>query len=119
MAGNRLNDLLKQRALLEEHLAWLESEIQGEQCNELPGETKTESMPANRLGVVEETLVLAIEPPKEVIPPDQQNVVPDVYDELGPDTRGSASDAKKGCIGIFAASFVVLALFVVWVIYAY
>ena len=56
MPRNRLNELLKQRALLEEHLAWLESEINSEQSASIES-TQTElplnPIPANRLQVSE------------------------------------------------------------------
>ncbi len=113
MPKKRLNELLKQRALLEEHLAWLESEIEAQQCELSPIEIP-ESPPFSRLDK-DELQPVAAEPEAGPAEPDPKAVVADVYDELGPDTSGSVNSTRKGCITLFAIAFVVLAALVVWI----
>ncbi len=116
MEDKRLNELLKQRALIEEHLIWLDAEIdaaQGE--HSIP---KASGIPANRLPQTEEPIVEK----SSVLPidePDPKLAVSDIYDELGPETTDSAKDARRGCLGIFAFAFLVLAALVVWVYIKY
>lgn len=116
MKDIRLNELLKQRALIEEHLIWLDSEIdaaQGENSNSVAS-----SIPANRLQKTEGP----IEEKASALPvdePDPKLAVSDIYDKLGPDTRDSVKDARRGCLGIFAFAFLVLAALVVWVYVKY
>lgn len=126
MARNRLNVLLKQRALIEEHLAWLESEInaiQSESVETSETEPTPSPIPANRLkgSATFETFA----DPKRAsikaaaVDPDPNTVVSDLYDELGPETKSSVNDARKGCITLFAGSFLVLAAIAVWVWWKY
>lgn len=116
MEDKRLNELLKQRALIEEHLIWLDSEIDA-----LQGEgsfSVASGVPANRLQKADEPIAEhAKTPPVEE--PDPHLAIPDIYDELGPETRDSAKDARRGCLAIFAFAFLVLAALVVWVYIKY
>ncbi len=116
MEDKRLNELLKQRALIEEHLIWLDAEIdaaQGEHSTSAAG-----SIPANRLPQIEEPIVEKASA-LPVDEPDPKLAVSDIYDELGPETRDSVKDARRGCLGIFAFAFLALAALVVWVYIKY
>ncbi len=112
MEEKRLNELLKQRALIEEHLIWIDAEIdEAQQDGSLPAPSP---IPANRLQKIDEPI---LEKPSAlpIEDPDPNLAVSDIYDELGPETRNSAKDAQRGCLGIFAFAFLVLAALVVWV----
>ena len=126
MARNRLNELLKQRALIEEHLAWLESEINALQSEslEIPvAEPSPSPIPANRLEASDafETLVDPNLASTETAAadPDPKAVVSDLYDELGPETQSSVNDARKGCVTLFVGAFLVLAAIAAWVWWKY
>lgn len=116
MDEKRINELLKQRALIEEHLNWLDAEIDATQ-GENPSPVVS-GIPANRLQDIDEpngeqTGAEALDEP------DPNLAVSDIYDELGPETRDSAKDARRGCLGIFAFAFLVLVALVVWVYVKY
>lgn len=112
MEKKRLNELLKQRALIEEHLTWLDAEIEVVQNQfSVPLASK---IPVNRLPQFEATFgrdAEAVALPE----PDPTLVAADIYNELGPDTKVSANEARKGCIGFFAFGFLALAALAVWV----
>lgn len=126
MASNRLIQLLKQRALLEEHLAWLESEINALQSEsiETPESPPTPTaIPPNRLKGHEAFEPLdfpeAASAEPFVIDPNPNTVISDLYEELGPNTQDSVNDARKGCVRLFAWAFLGLAAIGVWVWWKY
>ena len=128
MASDKLTQLLKQRALLEEHLAWLESEINALQSEsiEMPATISPyeNAIPANRLAE-SQTFENSPEPtespliPSELGEPEQKSVLTDIYDELGPETRDSVNDARKGCILGFIGAFAILGAIVSWILWKY
>ncbi|MGK0240897.1 MAG: hypothetical protein ACKVGW_00945 [Verrucomicrobiia bacterium] len=126
MANDRLKQLLKQRALIEEHLNWLESEINALQSTSLEtpeNDPPSNPVPANRLksGETLGSIDLPIEAPSEqfVNEPDPKAVVSDIYDKLGPETQDSVQDARKGCALLFGCAFLALAAIAAWVWWTY
>jgi len=116
MDNKRLNDLLKQRALIEEHLIWLDAEIDAAQ-----GENSTlvsSGIPANRLKDIEAPVEASM-PLPPIDDPNPKLAVPDIYDELGPETGSSVNEARRGCMAIFAVAFLALIALVVWVYIKY
>lgn len=117
MNDKRLNELLRQRALIEEHIVWLDAEI-----DELQGSVSNSPspVPANRLEPIENPSPA----PEVALPPSEDDPNPasaiaDIYEELGPETEGSAKDARKGCLMIFGIAFLALAGLATWVWLAY
>lgn len=125
MANDRLKELLRQRALLEEHLEWLESEINAIQSEtiETPAAASPQSsaIPANRLSKhLEPDPGFVPSPPfEESGDPENAQVVSDLYEELGPETQNSVNDARRGCMTFFALGFVALAVITLWVWWKY
>lgn len=121
MVDKRLQELLKQKALIEGHLQWIESEIETLQ----PTAPTTLSGPeaSNRLeshqSQTPNRVASPITPVKQEDEPDPNAVIPDIYDELGPNTRDSVNDARRGCIMIFAGAFLALGLLSLWIWYKY
>lgn len=117
MDDKRLNDLLKQRALIEEHLIWLDAEIDAAQGGSATTLVSS-GIPANRLKDIDEP----VEANPSLNPIDDPNpnlAVPDIYDELGPETGSSVNEARRGCMAIFAVAFLALIALVVWVYIKY
>jgi len=116
MEEKRLSELLKQRALIEEHLIWLDAEIDAAQSeSSVP---VASGVPANRLKEIEDSIGEKV----DVIPipkPNPNLAAADIYEELGPDTRDSAKDARRGCMGIFAFAFLALGAIAAWVWFKY
>jgi hypothetical protein len=118
----RLQELLKQKALIEGHLQWIESEIAALQPS--ASSFKSTHVASNWLESLEtQTPAVRVAPtnpsPKPSDEPDPKAAIPDIYDELGPDTRDSVNDARRGCIMIFAGAFLALGLLSLWVWYKY
>ncbi len=120
--SDRLQQLLRQRALLQEHLAWLDREIAA----------ASESAPAKPVPIVrpapastpfvasQAAQILAASSAASPFPPPAADVAPEVAavaDEIiqqyhrGPDT--TKTDVKKGCLLYFFAAFALVALAVV------
>ncbi len=127
MADDRIKELLRQRALIEEHLCWLESEINGAQSEiiETPqaASSHKEAIPANRLisdlAPELEASDSSLLAPGAHEEPDNAQVVSDLYEELGPETQNSVNDARRGCMMIFAFAFLTLAAIAAWVWWQY
>lgn len=67
-----LEELLRQRALVQEHLNWLDKQIslaKGEQETSHPTAAATPSQPANATSPEETTLPLLPDKPEEALPP--------------------------------------------------
>ena len=113
MKERRLEDLQRQKALIEEHLNWLNAEIESLQNTDAD---VAADQPLNRL---EDRTVspgnVFIPKPKTDEEPDPQTAISDIYDELGPETKASVKDARKGCLAIFAVAFLALGLLATWV----
>lgn len=123
MDDKRLQELLKQKALIEGHLQWIESEIAALQPA-TSSSAKAAQASNNRLESLRtQTPPVRVTPPntspKPDDEPDPKAAIPDIYDELGPDTRDSVNDARRGCIMIFVGAFIALGLLSLWVWYKY
>ncbi|MBK1879968.1 hypothetical protein [Pelagicoccus mobilis] len=114
MDSERLRELKKQKALILEHLEWINVEIDRETIESTP----STSPHANRLSeaIAEDKPVSTS---LDLEASSQEQVASDVYDQLGPDTRNAAADAKKGCMLIGAAAFAALAGIVIYVSFYY
>jgi len=102
MSQDRLSQLLKQKQLIQDHLAWIEQEIakQKDPADALPAGRPSE--PSNRLAALQ---------PKERLPspeaanspgPSNPHPVVELYDTLGPDKKSAAQETKRGCLLLFA-----------------
>ncbi len=116
MEDKRLNELLKQRALIEEHLIWLDAKIDAAQNQYLI--PTTSNVPVNRFADIDTN----VGPQLDLVPsvdPDPTLVISDIYDELGPATKDSAKEARKGCLAFFAIAFLAFAALAFWVSFKY
>lgn len=114
---DRLSELRRQRALLQEHLAWLDREIadaaagRGDSAAAAPSPAPpaaTGAVPASAPGI-------AADPPRESAPPagpadsSAVKIEPDAILEQYRTPGGSLqSDVRKGCFLYFAAALVLL-----------
>ena len=105
--GMKLNleELLKQKALLEEHLRWIDAKIdelrglEASEKAESPAEAQ-EAVPA----IIEKSVVISTEPASAPVIPKLSD-----YDQL--EAQITASEAKKGCLiwfGVAVAAFFIL-----------
>ncbi|MEM9160157.1 MAG: hypothetical protein AAGB46_14020 [Verrucomicrobiota bacterium] len=104
MSEKRLKELKEQKRLLEGHLAWLENEI-AKEAEAAPTSRIADALPDE--GTIKPRTVeaLATDSPPESEP----NPIEEVYNSLGPDTKGAASDAKRGCLILFGVGFAIFA----------
>lgn len=110
--SDRLAELVRQRALVEEHLAWLDRQI----ADAAPA---AKPRPASDIPVVTTTVVPADAPPLRAQSVEASSVhafpaAPDDADAIMAKYRIPSSalkdDVRKGCLLYFAAAFVVLGL---------
>ena len=117
MDSDRINQLKRQRDLILEHLDWLNGEIDRAAVLS-PGVTT--SPKASRLAEA-----FAVDKPVEMALSDRDIestptsvAAAELYGELGPDTKGAAAAAKRGCFALCGLAFAALAGLLV-AIYAY
>ncbi len=133
--SDRLSELLRQRALLQEHLAWFDREIDAAARSSsspsgaaLPRPAPTD-VPAFPLTPPLPTVSVAAIPPAPSphaltarlagtvpVPPAESVVVPGaeaILDQYRVEPRSVQQDVRKGCFLYFAAAFVLLGLGVV------
>lgn len=107
---DRLAELLRQRALILEHLAWLDREIQH------ASGAKPASLPALQPPAVATALVAAALKAKSSAPADEPPVVAGAADAILAEYRVPPStlknDIRKGCLLYFAAALGLVALIV-------
>lgn len=114
MGSQRLKELERQKKLLLEHLEWLNLEIDQEATKSAP----PSSPHANRLaGTIPDEK--PVTPSLELESKPQEQVASDVYDQLGPDAKNAAADARKGCLLIGAAAFATFAAIAIYVSFYY
>ena len=122
MEDKRLRELLKQRALVEGHLQWIDSEIESLQPAPTASPQAHQSS-SNRLESLESQATDPVALPEHsTVPGTEPNpnvAISDIYDELGPNTREAVNDARLGCISIFACAFLTLGLVSLWIWYKY
>jgi len=112
MPNRRLETLRRQKTLIEEHLAWLDREIAAEVA---PAEPGLSPRTGNRLNPPNPS-PSAPQSPAASDEPDQASAIPDIYDELGPDTKSSVRSARLGCLLAFGLGFAAVGV-VVWMVY--
>lgn len=97
----RMERLQRQRALLHEHLRWLESEIAAEASSVAPGKSanKSASIP----------VPVPASPPAAAPAPESAVAAADIPEA---DVRGIHSEVRSGCLLYFALAFVGLGLLV-------
>ena len=120
--ADRLSELARQRALLSEHLAWLDREIADETVKRLvpnhpAGQSAPSPAPAVSIPTAPPAKTLAV----PVIAPSAESVaaslpgapdVTEILDQYQVTPTSVKQDVRKGCLLYFAAAFVVLALVV-------
>jgi len=95
--SKRLPELLRQRALLQEHLAWLEREIAAEQGT-APTETPSTSSRNNNPSAPQSSQVTPpTPPPLPELPADVEKIVAQYRQDPGSLTQ----DTRRGCLMIF------------------
>ena len=117
--ADRLSELARQRALLSEHLAWLDREIADETVKRLiPKQLESAPPPVATVSPLESTgptaLAGRVTPP--VVVPTTAAVVPEpaeILDQYRVTPSSVKQDVRKGCLLYFAAAFVLLGLVVV------
>ncbi len=119
--ADRVAELLRQRALIQEHLAWLEREIAAAQAAP-PGSQRVE--PAQAPAVVS----ARVDPPKPVAPtplpqaaPPTEQAMPDpdaLIEEYRVRPDEVHQDVRKGCLLYFFGAFLVFGLVVVGLYFA-
>ncbi|MBI4625166.1 MAG: hypothetical protein HY736_18345 [Verrucomicrobia bacterium] len=109
MPADRLAELLRQRALLQEHLAWLDREIVDASPRTTPRDSSPPPplpapAPLDTASAAREPVLPEAAPPAAVLAPDaiieEYRVAPDAL----------RTDVRKGCFLYFAAAFAVLIL---------
>lgn len=114
--SDRLRELLRQRALLQEHLAWLEREISHTQAvppvAPVKSAERAEPAPAQPGPAVASTPPAADAPAKAKPDPEA------ILEKYRVEPKSLQQDVRKGCMVYFALGFLVFALSVVGLYYA-
>lgn len=117
--SDRLSELQRQRALLLEHLAWLEREIAAQKGG--AGPEKTLPRPSIQAALAQNAAGSAsARPPSPIASVTVIPVTPApspadadaLIQQYGYDPKSSSADVKRGCWTAFAASFLVVGLLV-------
>ncbi|HWZ95872.1 MAG TPA: hypothetical protein VNW30_11815 [Opitutaceae bacterium] len=90
LPDDRLQELRRQRALVQEHLAWLDREIVSASSEATPPKPAAQSQPP--------------------APPAGGNDVVEVIKSFEAESRSNPAKAKWGCIWIFVATLALMAL---------
>lgn len=125
--SDRLSELLRQRALLQEHLAWLDREIDGAARTssnaalprpiptdvvsfpptpELPHVSVAAIPPAPSVPALTARLAVPASPAENVVVSGAEAIL----DRYRVEPRSVQQDVRKGCLLYFAAAFVLLGL---------
>ena len=121
--ADRLSELARQRALLSEHLAWLDREIADETVKRL---VPTPPSPQSTPGPVVSTAVPAVPTPTStaatqpaapsvasvVVSPADTPDVTEILDQYRVTPTSVKQDVRNGCLLYFAAAFVLVGLVV-------
>lgn len=114
MPSERLEQLKQQKALVQQHLDWIDQEIDRERVeSEAVAEPVAYRLaePVDSNKRVAESLDLESQP--------SARVATDLYDELGPDTKTATAETKKGCLLIGGVALASVAAICTYVIYFY
>lgn len=110
--SQHLKNLLKQKELIEGHLAWINEEIAKESFREQPV-AQPKSL-QSRISQIDKD-----DPPSTAPVLQQTDVIPDLFDELGPDMKSATYDTKKGCFLYFGIGVAILVGIVAYIYLAY
>lgn len=116
--SDRLNELLRQRALLQEHVAWIEKEIAALKVTAPQEESRTAATQLAAPAVAAQGSAAApnspiaeikVIPSAPVISPADAEALIQRY---GYDPKSTTADVKRGCWVAFGVAFVLLAVVV-------
>ena len=99
---DRLQKLLRQRALIQEHLAWLDREI-----------AENQEVPPLPTSIARPSQIIAAPPPSTINPSDEAEKI---LGQFQKNTGDLQTDTRRGCLFIFS---IAMGLFVLSVIVAY
>ncbi|MCH6258930.1 hypothetical protein MLD52_20410 [Puniceicoccaceae bacterium K14] len=113
--SQHLRNLLKQKELIEGHLAWIHAEIEREtQISSQEQEALDASpIPKKRIEVGSSEKTRS----PQVL--QQSDALPDLLEQLGPDSTSASSDTKKGCFIYFGFAVAALAALITYIYTAY
>lgn len=115
--SDRLAELRRQRALVAEHLAWLDDEIEhasGRSSSPSPTLASTSARPAT--AIVTAALKAGVPIAQEAAPLESPAAIASadaILDEYRVAPKALQSDVRKGCLLYFAVAFVLLGLGVI------
>ncbi len=103
MDFERLEQLKRQRALIQEHLDWLDAQIDRADAPSSPSTSPKASRLAEAFAADKPVEFALARPDPEAAA--RAVVAADLYSELGPDTKGAAADTRRGCLLLCALAF--------------
>jgi len=108
--ADRLQELLQQRALLKEHLAWLESEIAAASAGRIPAETRGTASPIAPAAVASPAPI-----PRAVSTPPFASTKRDreadlLLEKLAAEEKPTLPPSKAGCWLFFGGVLLILSL---------
>ncbi len=112
--ADRLAELLRQRALLQEHLAWLDQEIAAASNRVVPAEAPAPVLPVAAPATLPVAAprpaqaVLSIPSVPAAVPPEASPLGDDILDQYRVPPQSLQTDVRKGCLLYFAGAFVLL-----------
>ncbi len=119
MEHKRLQELKRQKDLLLEHLDWINQEIDRETLEHAP----STSPKASRLfEAIDGDKVVEVDLSFEQAENEktsQEQIVSELYDELGPNTKNAAADTKRGCMIVGGLAFLALGTLIAYLLYYY
>ena len=115
-APDRLPELLRQRALLQEHLAWLEREIaaaSGQEWPTYPADAANREAPAPAKPPAAVPSPTAPTAPVPATTADEPSVAEEIIDQYRVAPDALKTDLRKGCLLYFFGALALVALGVV------
>lgn len=126
--SDRLQELLRQRALVEEHLAWLDGEIAaagGESADKSEAPLWPAASPAKPASPNPAVSALTATPPAvalpstPALPPEVAKVADQIIEEYRVEPKALHTDVRKGCLLYFFAALGLVILGAVGFYFAY
>lgn len=124
--SQHLKNLLKQKELIEGHLAWINDEIhkhtapQGQpspKSKRLEPQNDERILPGASGRQSDKSQASPIIAPEET--PKQEDATLDIIEQLGPDTRSASNQTKFGCFIYFGIAVAALAGLITYIYTAY
>ena len=115
---DRLSDLRRQRALLAEHLAWLDREIRAAEGQEPPAAPAASAGPGPAVMSPSSTPTPPAAVPPVMPPAPTEEVAEEILSQYRTAPVAVGTSAKRGCLALFAA-FMLLAGLVTYGFYLY